>query len=241
MTAGDIDRAKGYPYDIGRRPFLFRDGGVGPIDGAPGTDRVPVVAVGSNRAPAQLARKFADWPAGTEIPVTVAWIADHDVVYSSHFTRYGALPARLAPAPGVAVEVGITWLTAPQLKRMHETEGPENYHYRERSDLAVDDTVAGRLATVGLYDGRRPPLTLGERPIALAAVAARGRTGPALMEEDALAHARDLLAPDAPLEDFIRSVIEDPAVRATMTERLARASSPAPAVDQAAIGQSSSR
>ena len=216
-----LKRAVDYPYDIAQVPFLFRDGAALPLPDRWRPDgRAPVVAVGSNRSPAQLARKYAGWPAGTEIPVTVAEIAGHDVVYSCHFTRYGALPARLAAAAGVQVQVGITWLTQTQLARMHATEGPENYRFVETAALVVTDGRFGRLGRVALYAGRHPVLRLGPSPLALAAISAGGRRGPAVDQQQALGLARDLLAPGVGLPAFVHQIVTCPVTRAQRSQRL---------------------
>lgn len=138
--------AKGYPYAAPAGSYLYRDGASRALSGALDPDltagRVPVIAHGSNRAPEQLHRKFGHLEgAASEIPVTRAWLADHDVVYSAHMTRYGSISATLHEAPGTRVQVYVTWLTEAQLPRMHETEiGAGNYGYGRMSglDLAVE-------------------------------------------------------------------------------------------------------
>lgn len=215
------ERALGYPYDVGRTPLMFRPGGVVPLpdDWSP-QGRVPVLAVGSNRSAGQLARKYAGWPADTEIPVTVAEVVDHDVVYSAHFASYGAIPARLAAAPGVRAEVGITWLTPAQLDRMHETEGAANYGFTLTQEFDVVDGRSGPLGPVGHYAGRRPPLRMGGQPLALAAIAAAGRRGPAADQQTVLGLARDFLEPGAELAAFLRRIVADAAARDRASRRL---------------------
>ena len=122
--------AKSYPFAAPGQSYLFRDGAAAPSDPALSAPelydgRTAVIAHGSNRAPDQLLRKFG---AGAEIPVIRAWLADYDVVFSAHVTSYGSIAANLQHAPGVRACVFVTWLTAGQLTRMHETElGGENY------------------------------------------------------------------------------------------------------------------
>lgn len=124
--------AKGYPFDTPGWSYLFRDGAAQPLEtgvvsAALFSGRTPVIGHGSNRSPVQLRRKY-----GREaiIPVSRAWLGDYDVVYSAHVTQYGSIAANLRHTPGARVEIFVTWLDAPQLLRMHETElGGENYHY----------------------------------------------------------------------------------------------------------------
>ena len=224
MTAArqvKLARAKGYPYAWPLGSYLYRDGAAVPLARLEARGLCPVLAVGSNRSPGQLARKFDGWPAGTEIPVTVAWLADHDVVHSAHFASYGAIPARLAEAAGVTVEVAVTWLTEAQLARMHETEGPSNYRFGplEGVDLRLED--GQRLDGAYAYAGLRPPLKADGAPVPLAAVAARGRRWPALTQTAMLLAARDRMAPGVALDDFIWRTISCAATRAVRTARLA--------------------
>ena len=97
-----IALATGYPYEFPACSYLFADHARHPLPDdllAELTGRIPVIACGSNRAPEQLARKFQDWPLPLRIPVLCAKLAGFDVVYSAHFTRYGAVPATLHPSP----------------------------------------------------------------------------------------------------------------------------------------------
>lgn len=222
MSRAALERAKGYPYRIESRSFLYVDGVAEPETRLSHPDRVPVVAFGSNRSAEQLARKYRGWPKGTEIPVTLARLAGYDVVYSAHFARYGSVPAMLFAAPQVTVEVSVVWLTGPQLERMHQTEVASNYRFvmRDGLDLRGDDGV--RLDRAGLYVGRHGALSASARPLALAEVTAQGRDGPAVTQIAAQAHARDRLAPDAALDDFILQNIACPVTRGDRGRRLRR-------------------
>ena len=81
-------------------------------------------------------RKFGD---AATVPVSRAWLADHDVVYSAHVARYGAIPACLFPAPDTRVAVWITWLDDTQLARMHETEAVGIAYDYAHIDAALAD------------------------------------------------------------------------------------------------------
>ena len=205
MDADTLRLAKTYPYPAPEGSYVLKDGGPRELaDSAPvpGLDgRTPVLAVGSNRAPEQLARKFAPL-GGATIPVSRARLADFDAVYSAHFTSYGAIPATLQHAPGTTVMLSVTWLTAPQLVRMHETEvASENYSFGELSELRLE--TAGRvLGRVFAYVSRRGCLTDAGRPVALAEVAAEERHWPALTQEEMLGRARDRLAPRQALDEL---------------------------------------
>jgi hypothetical protein len=121
--------------------------------------RTPVIACGSNGAPGRLVRKFAG--SGARIPVTPAWLHDWAVVYSAHFTSYGALPATLHRCPGARTRLCVTWLTAAQLELMHRSEGAgERYDYAllerlERLEPEVEGH--GAIDRAGAYLSRRGP------------------------------------------------------------------------------------
>ncbi len=184
-------------------------------------DRVPVIAHGSNASPEQLARKFGHIEGGVVIPVIKAWLADHDVVYATHFTRYGAIPATLERSPGTSVELAVTFLSAPQLALMHDTEiAAVNYVYGrlDRIRLALDGL--GDRDTAFVYLTLHGALAPGGAPLALAARAARGRAFAALTMDAMLGFARDEVAPGMALDDFILENVENDDLRSRRTQRL---------------------
>ena len=222
--------AKSYPFDAPDASYLFRDGAAAPLPAGPAADhfagRTPVIAHGSNRAPAQLRRKFGD---GAEIPVSRAWLGDYDVVYSAHLTRYGSVAANLHHSPGVRVEVFVTWLTETQLDRMHETElGSEIYAYgvMERIDLRLEAGPAERIDEAHVYISTRGCLPVDGAPLGLAAVAAEGRPHGARDQDQALALVRDRHRPNHAMDDFILTVIRDADHRKALIAEMGAAAVP---------------
>lgn len=239
-------------YGGGRAEALVPgDGGAAAVDWAgagkkPGAvdwaGRVAVIACGSNRSPRQLARKFAPGiarkfapgiapgtarPDAGVIPVIRARVDDFDVVYSAHFTSYGAVPATLCPSPGTRAEVSVLWLTAAQLARMHGTESLGlNYGFGRLSGLRLEMEIAVEgarvLAEAFHYAGLHGCLAADSHPLSLAAVAARGRAFPARHQIEVLRLARDRLAPGRGLEAFVTDVVGDHALRRRYVRRLAR-------------------
>lgn len=242
-ASAQLSRALGYPYPAPDHSYRFVDGAVEPL--VPGPDdlmqwrsdgRVPVLAIGSNRAPSQLARKFGDFPPGCRIPVTAVDLVDWEVVYGPHLTGYGSVPAVLYPAPGVVAHVHVTWLDAAQLERMHSTEGVGTYVFDTMPGRGIVIPGAGRVGTVWAYRGRLGALVAAPEvgrcarlsnsadallsgrcpighPIPVAAVAATGRLWPALDQRAVQALVRDRLAPDADLDDFVLETVRDRDVR----------------------------
>ncbi len=129
MSVNDpLTRAFGYPYPVPDTPdYLFTNGQTKTLgqDFSPG-DRVPVLAIGSNRSPQQLLRKYGDTH---DIPVTEIVLSNVDVGYCAYLTHYGSVPATLMHAPGTQATLKITWLTGEQLQLMHNTEsvGPHTF------------------------------------------------------------------------------------------------------------------
>ncbi len=228
--------AKGYPYAAPAGSYLYRDGKTEPLDpgseGAALADRVPVIAHGSNRAPEQIHRKFAHLSgSASEIPVTRARLADHDVVYSAHMTRYGAVSATLHAAPGTEVTVFVTWLSQAQLPRMHETElGRGNYGYGCMGGIALSIENGPQLsqayAYLSIHGCLADPESNGAAPLALSAVPAADRRHRAVHQEDALALLRDHHEPEAELDGLILSAISDTAKRRRLIETLQAAAVP---------------
>ena len=225
-----LSRARGYPYDVTDHSYLFVAGKAAPADDLRPhcTGRVPVLAYGSNQSPTQLTRKFGHLAEeDAVIPVQRAWLANFDVVYSAHFTSYGAVPAMLQRAAGTKVALAVTWLNEHQLEIMHDTEtSVANYAYRrlQRIDLALDDGT--RLSTVDAYIGERGSLLQDGAPIPLAAVKAEGRRHVARSTADVLEFARARVAPDHEPDEFIIRLIDDARFRRDRSADIARQSQP---------------
>ena len=221
LPAGDAELlalAKSYPFKAFPESYLLRGGQALPLTAQPPgpkhyAGRTPVLAHGSNRAPEQLRRKYGE---AAEIPVSRAWLHDYDVVYSAHVSRYGSVAANLHHAPGMQVEVFVTWLDAPQLARMHETElGGEVYTYGRMAGIALEleHGPAGLMTEAFVYLSRRGCLAADGRPVALAEIKARRRMHAAMTQADILALVRARHGGEAALDDLILRAIRDPAYR----------------------------
>lgn len=219
--------ALGYPYEAPPTSFVFRDGEVHPFDATALDGRMPVLAHGSNRAPAQLARKFAGFRgAASTIPVTYVWLDDHDVVYSAHVTTYGAIASTLQHVPGCRARVALTWLDDAQLARMHETEG--NYRFGVLDGVRVtpeagDVDLARR---IGMYLSDHGHLADAGAPVGLAAVLARPRPHPSRTQGQVLEHVRRRLAPGTGFERFVLACVNDAGFRREIIAGLHRDAGP---------------
>jgi hypothetical protein len=162
-----------YPFEIPDASFLFAAGQAHPLVGfdpqrARAQGRRPVLAVGSNASPRQLARKFDGCP-GAAIPVTRVRVQGLTPVYSAHVARRGYLPATPWHEPGVVTTSFVGWLDAEQLLVMHRSEGG-NYDYLPLGGIRCElDGVP--LEGVHAYFSLHGCLARDEVPIALSALA----------------------------------------------------------------------
>lgn len=223
-----LARALDYPYAAHPSAYLFRDGRAEPLaPDHPLDGLVPVAAVGSNRAPEQLTRKYAGWD--VTIPVTRHRARDVDVVYAAHMASYGAIPATLATSPGTVVELWLTWLDDLALGRMDATEAlGVNY---DRVEVSIEFKEHDRAAprSVLLYAARRGALQINGKPVALAAIPAKQRRFEALSMDGLLRRVHiDQGAGD--FEPWLRDRIGDSGrnARFAVTERLAASADVSP-------------
>jgi len=224
-----LARAKSYPFGHPKDSYLFCAGDVEPLVD-PAVEirgRVPVLASGSNAAPAQLARKYAANGAGARIPVTRARLKDFDSVYNAHIAAYGSMPATLYPSSGTQLVTFITWLDDAQLSIMHATEQPGvNYHFAKLSNITVTVDDLGPLDSAFAYISVVGCLIFEGTPVALAEVSAEDRRFPARCQEEMLAIARDFCAPDMGLDPFILEMVADADLRAERSAQLAAYAQP---------------
>jgi hypothetical protein len=209
-----VAHALGYPWERPARSYVFADGRVELVDdaalGALREQRTPILAFGSNAAPAVLRRKLAHFPAEEDRRVLVAagHLHDFDVAAAAQPTVYGALPATLLPSPGTRVRAALLWVTPAQLEQLAWSE--MSYRLgRLETRFAADQPEldsASPLAFVSRFGAFAPA---GE-PAALAAIPAQGRRAPALSQEALLDAAAALaLGDQARAADLVRAVYAD--------------------------------
>jgi hypothetical protein len=216
-----IQLAEDYPYHRPSVGYLFDDDVIRPLEAAWRGQRIAVIASGSNGAPGRLIQKFAGNAA--RIPVTPAWLHGWAVVYSAHFTSYGALPATLHPCPGARTLLCVTWLDEAQLDLMHRSEGTgERYDYVELTGLDLRVEGHGAVDRAGAYLSRRGPLAQAGRPVRLAERPALGCNFEACSQRGMLRRLQRLLAPEDSYATFMGRILGSPDYRRAMTARLDR-------------------
>ena len=228
--ADPLARAKAYPYPLLDCSYVIHADGHHPIaDDAPLPDlggRTPVLASGSNQSPDRLGTKFID-AAEETLPVVRSRIRDFDSVYSAHFSGYGSVPSTIQHTPGTTATLFVTWLTPRQLDRMHETEAVgTNYDYGRISSEAVRLSDGRTFSGAGCYIGRRGALALDGEPVALAEIAADGRTFTAEPQLQMLDRVHSAHGTGEAFEPWLAGHVESPDRRKALTDRLALTAEP---------------
>lgn len=216
-----VRHALSYPFPAPDHSYLFEEGDWQKCDAArvDRSDRVPVLAAGSNQSPEQLARKYAGFSDIGPILAQRGSLADFDVVYAAHLAGYGSLPATFQASPGTRVTVFVLWLNEAQLARMHETEG--NYFYDCLSGIDVRFDEGGSLTEAFAYTARTGCFRHDNAPVALAEIAAGGRVFRRCTQIEAQSLARDQFAPGMAIEEFIAGTIENADLRRARAAALA--------------------
>lgn len=213
-----IVHAKAYPFAILDHSYVLKGGEVTPLPAgeAHRAGRTPVIASGSNRSHEQLARKFGDDPEG--VATERAWLADFDVVYAAHITRYGSIPTTLQHVEGMRVHLAINWLTERQLHAMHATEGSYDFVALEQIALATEAGPA--LAEAFVYVARNGYLMHEGAPIGAREAEAQGRPHASMDQTQAQAHVHARLGEGTEPDAFVLQNIEDERLRRARSARL---------------------
>lgn len=175
------------------------------------TARFPLLAIGSNAAPAQLKLKFAHFTgADRDVLVLAGELHDFDVGASAHPTFYGAMPATIFPSPGTRMRAAILWVTAAQFTQLTWTEISYRLGRLEGVRFTGDD-VGYEEDGVLVYVSRLGAFHVDGEPVALRAIPAQNRTADALTQEQLLdAAARLTLGPpDDHAEALVRRIFAD--------------------------------
>jgi hypothetical protein len=173
-------------------------------------ERLPLLAIGSNCSPDVLRRKFAHFAEerDREVLALTGSLHEFDVGFAAQPALYGSMPATLFPSPGTAVSATILWVTPAQFTQLAWSElsyrlGRLETRFEVDEGGAVFDEVLVFVSRFGAFrvDGE---------PVALASVAAGGRTARSLTQEQALDAAAALaFGPEANAETLVRAIYED--------------------------------
>lgn len=184
----------------------------------PEASPMPLLAYGANASIEGLSRKFEQHRTAAVLPVARATLPDFDVVYSSHISPYGAIPAALQHCQGARTTVHVLVATEAQRRILQATE--PNYILAHLSNLDLCLEVGPRLSGAAAYLTRHGMLTVDDMEVALTAVETENRKFPGISEAEALRLARDLAAPGIDVDEFIVQCVSDEALSRRRTERL---------------------
>jgi len=232
-----LSQAKLYPYPAPDGDFFMRGGVPQLIEaGIPASQlrgRLPVLSVGSNRAPLQLRRKF-----GTDavIPVTSCILKDCDIVFAASLSYYAAVPATACPSPGTHVRLNIAWLDPAQLQHMHDTEAlgiaydficleagqVEHGPRSDGDDPVFSGPVYGYQSRGGLVQGDRGP-------VAHAGIPATGRRFDEMTQQEMLDKLRRLAGVEDDLDTWILQLRAERSAREAAAAHLVRGGMAIPA------------
>ena len=215
-----FERAINYPYPTPDYAYsFFKDKFIQGIH-LDLEKRIPILSVGSNRAPMQLQRKFSF---NQDICVTPAILYDSDIVYAASIAAYGSMPATQWPSIGTEVDLNVLWLTEKQLHIMHLTEAvgvAYNFVKMKSGTVKIKDfqfsgDIYGYVSVAGAF-----PFKLNA-PFRLAAILSSNTKLKAIYEEVALDFLMKFLEPDQTiLREWIKEVIEDKDYRLQLHKKL---------------------
>ena len=211
-----LARALLYPYPAPTGDFYMQDGLPCLVPEGISADelrgRIPVLGVGSNRAPLQLRRKFRKG----FVPVTAATLHGADVVFAAHLSSYCAVAATVVASPGTRVTLNIAWLDSDQFMIMNDTEdlggvydliGYEKGMVTHGCRPDGDDEVFHQ--PIYGYEARNGVLGIDGGAVAHAGVRAEGRHLPEMNQTMMFEKLRSLLnGVDIPLEQWINHMLK---------------------------------
>jgi hypothetical protein len=222
MTPALLERALGYPWERPARSYLMRGTEVQLLEDldeperektirAFARDRHPLLAFGSNAAPATLRIKFGHFPDEPDrtVLVVTGMLHDLDVGAAASPSVYGAVPAALFSSPGTAVRAAVLWVTPAQATQLTWSELTYRLGRLDQARFEVDEAHVEVDEVFG-YVNRFGALHLDGAPVALAAIPATNRRARALTQEEVLGEvARLALSPNASASDLVQAVFDD--------------------------------
>ena len=204
-----FERAINYPYPTPDYAYSFFKGKF--IQGIhlDLEKRIPILSVGSNRAPMQLERKFS---INQDLCVTPAILYNSDIVYAASISAYGSIPATQWPSINTEVELNVLWLTQEQLNVMHLTEAVGiAYNFVKMNsgtvkikDFQFNGDVYGYVALAGSFPFK------ANKPYRLSEINGINVNLKSINEEAALVFLMNFLEPkQSNLSKWIKKVIDD--------------------------------
>lgn len=198
ITPERLAKALGYPFWSPPGSFVVNTstGNLQEVQDHEITDllrgRTPALAIGSNAAPEHLVWKFGGRFQDPVVAATTVGITDYEVVYATHLSRYGSVPATMVKSPGTTVQLKLLWSTPEQTALMHDSESlgaDYSIAHVDHTDILTSETVGSFLHGhdhLEFYEAIAGPLPVGGTPVAISAIRAEGRGWPAKGQREML-------------------------------------------------------
>lgn len=124
LDGDPLSRPLSYPGPIPAESGLLFDGNYLPLPPMRGLvhGRSPVLAVGSNAAPAQLTRKFARHDVPSVVPMVRVRVTGMAAGVSAHVSHGRYIPSAPVASPGEVSEMFVLWLDDAQVRALDATE-----------------------------------------------------------------------------------------------------------------------
>lgn len=214
--------ARGYPFERPAGSYVLRGETVKLLRDAGRAERLstiaaytesrhPILSFGANASPSRLSMKFGHFPdeVDREVLVLTGELHDLDIGAIPSAPLLGYVPGSLFASPGTAVRAAVIWVTPAQVTQLAWTEASYRFGRLEEARFEVDEDDL-EIDALFAFVARLGALHIDGAPVALAAVPARGRTAPAMTQEELLdAVARLVLGPEARAEDLARASCQD--------------------------------
>ena len=193
------------------------------IDVAKDCRFLPFVSFGSNAAEDQLIRKFNVLDMKYPIFCVKGIVEDIVPVYSSHFARYGSIPATGYFEAGARSLLFCVFLPEPLVSTMHKSEAVgSNYGFFEiEKGFSFQDT--GHINSFYGYLSLRGILRIGGDAIRLGAFSSEGSALKPMTESLVLRSVHKSIGSELGYEDFMIRILDDSQFRSEMSDRLYRA------------------
>ena len=227
--------AMSYPFSRSHESFVFVNGTIEYLESyekdklntflsdveAPSIEnRMPVLAYGANASPERLKLKFSQLSPAV-FPVIRAKLIDFDIVFASHYSSYGAIPATLMFAPHTTVDLFVTFLEEKQLGLMHQSElSGRKYVFGQLNNIKVQLDGNEMLNSIYSYWTGYGHYSDKDQAIALSKVPAAGRQLKSWTQMDMQKQARDHLDPGKSLSNFILEHLKSETLRGRHSDKL---------------------
>ncbi len=173
------------------------------------TNRVPVIAAGSNASFSRLKTKFSEVGLSADFPVLRARVAGLVPVYSAHVSKYGSIPGTLTGEVGAVSFLHIAFLDPAALRRINQSEALGlNYGLGLIEEARADFGDRHTLSSVCAYISKRGTFAPEGVGVRIDAFAVEKSALPSTGQRQILDHLHKIRAPDQTFEEFVHAHVD---------------------------------